>query len=289
MAKKATKKTDLAAVGTPIGIPSAPKKAKPAPPKGVQWNNIDHQALGNRMAADWNARAERDPLHWTVNSVPENQWNTAEYLATGEATIRATLDNFLENLAVPAEGICVEIGCGAGRLTVQLAKRFDDVIGLDVSALMVDRAQQMVAEQGLDNVVLYVGDGVSLKPIEDSSVDFVYSAIVLQHIPNVTAQLAYVYETARVLKPGGLFMLSFYADYEEYKRLLPEWEKRRQANHPMGWSELGRLELPRFETSMSTPMPEAELYAAMQDAGLIKMVERGNNTITWWVGGHKQG
>lgn len=244
--------------------------------------------LGAKMAADWDARAERDPLHWTVNCVPEGQWQIEDYLFSGESTVRSSLDNFLENMAVEAAGkTVVEIGCGAGRVTAALARRFAKVHALDVSPKMVEATRQTLDSQGLTNVELFVGDGHSLSPLKDGCADVVYSVIVMQHIPDPDAQLAYVLEAARVLKAGGYFMLSFYADTAEYERLKPLWEMRRQVNDPLGWGELAALELPRYETSMSTPMPADKLYKTLDEVGLDILVERGQGTITWWVAGQK--
>jgi ubiquinone/menaquinone biosynthesis C-methylase UbiE len=47
------------------------------------------------------------------------------------------------------------------------------------------------------------GDGSSLRPVEDRSVDACVSYVVFQHIPDPEVQLAYVREMGRVLRPGG--------------------------------------------------------------------------------------
>ena len=46
----------------------------------------------------------------------------------------------------------VEIGCGAGRMTFALAKRFGEVQGVDISSEMVQRAEGLKAKLRADNV-----------------------------------------------------------------------------------------------------------------------------------------
>ena len=41
--------------------------------------------------------------------------------------------------ADPRGGVCVEVGCGPGRMTGALADRFDEVLALDVSPAMLER------------------------------------------------------------------------------------------------------------------------------------------------------
>jgi ubiquinone/menaquinone biosynthesis C-methylase UbiE len=242
-----------------------------------------------RMKIDWNARAKRDPLHWTLNCVDEGEWDGEAYYETGETTVKGSLDNALENLAVSPEGLTVyEVGCGAGRLTVHLASRFKKVVAMDVSGEMLKAARAAAKAREIKNVKFVEGNGTDFQPQTDASVDVVYSAIVFQHIPNVDNQLGYIREMARILRPGGLFLISLYGNEEEYAFLKTEWEKRRAANDPLGWSALGALELPRYETSMSTPMPRKYLQETLDRAGMELLFERGSGTSIWWIGGRKQ-
>ena len=46
--------------------------------------------------------------------------------------------------ADPRGGVCVEVGCGPGRMTGALAERFDRVVALDVSPAMLEQARAHV-------------------------------------------------------------------------------------------------------------------------------------------------
>jgi ubiquinone/menaquinone biosynthesis C-methylase UbiE len=246
-------------------------------------------ALGKRMAKDWDVRARRDPLHWTVNSVPENEWNVEDYLKTGEDTVKESIDQFAALVGLDLAGLkVVEIGCGAGRITTALSRRFGTIWGFDVSSVMIERARELVNQYGGDAVVNFqVGNGVDLKPLDSGTMDFATSVIVLQHIPDPELQCGYLREIARVLKPGGHFLVELYDNHEEYNILKPEWEIRRETNDLMGWSELTNVVLKSYETSICNPIPSDLLEKTLREAGLTVLMERGRSTSVFWLGGRK--
>jgi ubiquinone/menaquinone biosynthesis C-methylase UbiE len=75
------------------------------------------------------------------------------------------------------------------------------VHAIDVSAEMLEQARELNGH--LTNVTWHHGDGTTLHPVEDGSVDAVVSHVVFQHIPDPQITLGYVREMGRVLKPGG--------------------------------------------------------------------------------------
>ena len=102
----------------------------------------------------------------------------------------------------------VDIGCGVGRLTRPLAARAARVYGVDVSSAMLALARRFNADLG--NVTWLHGDGLGLSMLDDASVDFCFSHVVFQHVPDPAITLDYVREIGRVLRPGGwaLFQVS---------------------------------------------------------------------------------
>lgn len=99
----------------------------------------------------------------------------------------------------PAEGMIVDVGCGAGRLTWYLAARYNQaqVLGLDLSPEMIARAEERNA--ALPNLRYREGDALNL-PLDTESVDMVVSVGSIKHWPDRALGLA---EVLRVLKPGG--------------------------------------------------------------------------------------
>ena len=97
-------------------------------------------------------------------------------------------------------GVCVEVGCGPGRMTAALAERFERVIAVDVSPAMIDRARAAVSA---DNVEFSVVSGESLDGVPDARADVVVCYLVLQHLPSRRVVAAYLREFRRVLAPAG--------------------------------------------------------------------------------------
>lgn len=117
---------------------------------------------------------------------------------------------FAGHLKEPEKKTVLEIGYGGGRLLAPAARAFEKAIGVDVHDCR-DFVREELARQGITNVELHTSDGKSL-PVDDSSVDAVYSFIVLHHVETLGIFTMLIKETARVLKPGGLAML-YYGRY----------------------------------------------------------------------------
>jgi ubiquinone/menaquinone biosynthesis C-methylase UbiE len=96
----------------------------------------------------------------------------------------------------------LDIGCGPGTITVDLARRVapGQVVGFDASADVVAQATEHAAAKGVTNVRFEVGDLFAL-PCEDRSYDVVHAHQVMQHLPDPVAALV---EMRRVLRIGGL-------------------------------------------------------------------------------------
>jgi SAM-dependent methyltransferase len=102
--------------------------------------------------------------------------------------------------ADPHGGRCVEVGCGPGRMTGALAGRFDDVLALDVSPAMLERARANVTAP---NVKFQLVSGERLDGLDDGIADAVVCYLVLQHLPARAVVESYLREFARVLAPAG--------------------------------------------------------------------------------------
>jgi SAM-dependent methyltransferase len=100
--------------------------------------------------------------------------------------------------ADPRGGLCVELGCGPGRMTGALAERFDEVLALDVSPAMLERARAAVAAP---NVEFRLVSGDRLDGVTDGVADALVCYLVLQHVPSGRVVRSYLREFARVLAP----------------------------------------------------------------------------------------
>ena len=141
----------------------------------------------------------------------------------------------------------LDLGCGAGIDLILAARKVGPsgkVIGVDLSAAMLERAQKNLREAGLDWVELHQSAIESL-PLPSGSVDWVISNCVINLSPDKKSVFR---EIHRVLKIGGRMLVSdMIADG------LPEWITADAALHA---------------ACLSGALSEADYLAAVRAAGL---------------------
>jgi len=119
-----------------------------------------------------------------------------------EPVHKAALDAF--GAAGASPGDVLDVGCGTGRLLESAALRWCEarLTGIDVSEAMVAEAQRK--HPGGARFTFKKGDA-SVLPLESASFDAAFSTMSFHHWND---QAAGVREVARVLRPGGLFVLA---------------------------------------------------------------------------------
>ena len=106
-----------------------------------------------------------------------------------------------EHLGVPKLNRILDLGCGTGRFTEGLAAHFGaEVIGLDPSAKMVERARQKLR----DARVRYCRGRAEAIPLSAGSVDLVFMSMSFHHF---TEPIVAARECRRVLRNGGSVVL----------------------------------------------------------------------------------
>lgn len=159
-------------------------------------------------AADWEHNARSD-AHFSILSDRAHNDRSWEldgdrFMSSGELEIARVIE-FLTSVGIEPrfEGRALDFGCGVGRLTQALGRRFDTVVGVDISETMIDRALTERTGAGVSFVVNRRDD---LTQFDDASFDFIYSNLVLQHVSN-ELQRSYLAEFCRVLTAGGLAVI----------------------------------------------------------------------------------
>jgi SAM-dependent methyltransferase len=131
----------------------------------------------DRNAADW-VRWARKPGH-------DSYW-------------RFHRDRFLS--LVPAPGrLTLDVGCGEGRVTRDLAALGHKVIGVDASETMIAAAREADADGE------YVVADAAKLPFPDADADLVVAFMSLMDVDDMPAAIS---ELARVLEPGGRLALA---------------------------------------------------------------------------------
>lgn len=134
-------------------------------------------------------------------------WTEEDFLAAGEDEVARFVDPWMDSLPRPAlDCTCLDIGCGLGRLTRALARRFAFAHGIDISPEMLKRAKSFAPPLPA-NLEFHLCDGSGNIPLDDESIDFVFSYLVLQHVPSLRIVKRYLSEIERVSRPGGLALL----------------------------------------------------------------------------------
>jgi 2-polyprenyl-6-hydroxyphenyl methylase / 3-demethylubiquinone-9 3-methyltransferase len=148
------------------------------------------------LAAD-NTIYDRDCEHW---------WSGEGHLALLGTLLPARLEFLGE--AVTHEGLgtldgkrVLDVGCGGGMFSEELAKLGAEVTGVDPSAKSIEAGRAHAAAGGLD-ITYEHGHGEQL-PFDDGRFDLVVCCDVLEHVDDLDTVMA---ETSRVLKPGGLYL-----------------------------------------------------------------------------------
>lgn len=95
----------------------------------------------------------------------------------------------------------LDVCCGTGDWTIQLAESGADTTGLDFSENMLEVAKDKT--EAMDNISLIHGNAMDL-PFEDDHFDYVTIGFGLRNLPDYGAAIADFY---RVLKPGGTLVV----------------------------------------------------------------------------------
>lgn len=140
-----------------------------------------------------------------------------------------------------------DIGTGTGILALELAGLGLDVIGIDRSEAMLERARQKwdaIAADETGSVEFRLGDAHEL-PLESASVDAAFAHMVLHSLEEPERAIR---EMARVVRPGGLVILVDFMPHEH------EWMKQELGllwlgfapEIITGWIDAAGLEAPRI-------------------------------------------
>jgi SAM-dependent methyltransferase len=113
------------------------------------------------------------------------------------------LDALLEAGAFQGTERVLDLGCGAGHTTIAVALRAAHVTGIDVTEEMLAEGRKQLERRGIGNVEFEQGDACALG-FGEASFDAVTCRFAAHHFPDAMAS---VREAARVLKPGGKYLL----------------------------------------------------------------------------------
>jgi ubiquinone/menaquinone biosynthesis C-methylase UbiE len=204
-------------------------------------------------------------------------------------------------------GRALDVATGAGHTGLFLAGAGWQVTLADISPAMLERAATTARERGL--YVETREHTAELFPYTDSSFDLITCRVAAHHFSDPGA---FVRETARVLKPGGAFLL-IDGSIEDGQPVAEEWlhkvEKFRDPSHHrmlsqgtwsrlcedaglrVVFSELQPFKQPDlnwyFETAATTPENQEKVlklvhHAPPEARNLFRLTEEDNKIVWWW-------
>lgn len=234
---------------------------------------------------DWDDRARENArayINWPEVADDENA-----FFASGRRDYERYVTPFVEKMHFDPRGkIALEIGCGIGRIARWMAGDFGQYIGVDVSPEMIRKA----ASYAILHADFQVVSGGDLADIGTATVDFVFSFAVFQHVPDLRAIFNYFAETARVLRPGGIFRLHMKglwtlalgrclveAGFSEGTWLAKTTRRR-----------IPFLRLRYLDTWQGRSVRPAQARRICASLGLELLDTEGEWTTMMWVGGRKR-
>jgi len=152
------------------------------------------------LKANWTQWGADDPLHAIIGGPRYGTWDDDAFFATGERWMGRVWEQMAEYGLPLRRGSALDFGCGAGRLTQAIASRYETAIGVDISPTMIAKARTMDRRC---NVRYFECAGTEFPFVADGSLDFIYTAQVLQHI-NPQAGFGYLREFARKVAVNGV-------------------------------------------------------------------------------------
>jgi ubiquinone/menaquinone biosynthesis C-methylase UbiE len=229
--------------------------------------------------SNWNTLAELDPL-WTILSDPEKKfgkWDSGEFFTTGEREAERVLAMCRSHALNVSSGKLLDFGCGVGRMTRAFSTFFASCVGIDISSNMVSLAKRFNTDRPQCDFI--VSDNVQL-PFASKSFDFVFSVLVLQHLPTKKMILNYIAEFIRIAKDNGVIVFQLPNEVPLRRRIqlrrrlwslltfagLPHtWMFKKLGLAPIRMNGISRQEVENFISARGALVKAVERYDSTED------------------------
>jgi len=157
-----------------------------------------------------------------------------EYVASPVHSKGYSLGRMIEIIKPDQGWTALDVATGGGHTALALAQAGVQVIASDLTAPMLHAARQHIQPQGAARIVFCAADAEDL-PYPGSTFDCVTCRIAAHHFPNVQA---FVRESARVLKPGGILAVvdNISSGEPAIARYYNDFEKLRDPSHNWAYS-----------------------------------------------------
>ena len=147
------------------------------------------------------------------------------YAALAESTSCLSCGGAIDHADVKVGDVCVDLGSGRGTDVLRLAAQVGPTgraFGIDLTEAMLEKARKAAQKLGVTNAT-FLHSTLERLELPNESADWVFSNCVLNHADD---KLAVWREIARVLKPGGRFVVS---DIYAVNEIAPEFKNSPEA------------------------------------------------------------
>lgn len=111
-------------------------------------------------------------------------------------------------------GAVLDVGCGTGETTLEMAERGHEAWGIDISPNAIDQAKAKARLRGLEDATVFlVGNALEIEHLNrtfDTVID-----CGLFHVFSDPEREVYAQQLAHVLKEGGLLHILCFSDWED--------------------------------------------------------------------------
>ena len=153
-------------------------------------------------------RADREERARMVRAIYDQRNVNDIYATSRDTNLREVEIAFIRS--VIDGGRVLDVGCGNGYTLLSLARTLAaEFVGLDFSSRMIEGAHALTErfQSELLSVPAFAVADVRSIPYGEAVFDWVISERCLQNLPDRESQYATLDEIARVLKPGGCFVM----------------------------------------------------------------------------------
>ncbi|MFA6271504.1 MAG: class I SAM-dependent methyltransferase [Patescibacteria group bacterium] len=172
----------------------------------------------------------------------------------------------------------LDVGCGNGRLLNFLTKYGISYVGIDASAKLIQIAKKIADEKITSSLSSYsfLKASATELPFADQSFHIVFAVASLYHIPSHELRNQAVKEIARVLKPSGIFIMTYWNMWEKSRRQLVAKNVLKKV--------IGKSKLDFFDTEKPWKNPDGEVvvnrYCHAFRLGEIEKMAKNNHIRT---------
>ena len=218
---------------------------------------VQQDPVKQQVAAHWDRRAahfDQDFGHSIATPAERAAWDRIMQL--------------VDRGAGPLDAL--DVGCGTGFLSLELAARGHRVTGIDLAPTMLDLARRKAAEAGF-GIRFQEGDAEQA-PFPSASFDLAISRHVLWTLPHPEAAID---DWIRVLRPGGRLVVIDGAQYD----VAAAPPRQENARNSAEYAAIGDR-LPFYNGR-----PQSEIEALFRAKGLVAV---GGDPVLDWIEAQSQ-